>query len=205
MLAVTVGFDTTIVLRTLARLGAGEVVFLYAVTGNPEDVKSRNAVENLRAVLKAGTPVPVDLRDPASALREIHQVPFQSLALAGGPRLLIVLAFVAAALKGAKIYVAPEYSNEVVDISPLASIIWLPALGKAKLKILSLLSKPELLGDIAKNAGVDVSTASRHLKALEKAGLVEVVRGSVNIYRANPLVVELARLLNQNANFIESK
>lgn len=194
--AVTVGFDATFVIRALAKLGSGdELYLLHAVTGGENDKRSLDTVNSVVKVLRTGSGIAVDLRDPASALKKLADLDFDVVVLAGGPRLLVLLAFVAAVVKRSKIYVVPEYQEEVVDLSPLVHLTELGALTGPKLAVLSTLERPADYREVAGRMGLDSTTALRHLNALEQRGLV--VRMNRSVFSADNLISTLAKLYLQ--------
>ncbi|AFA39176.1 CRISPR locus-related DNA-binding protein [Pyrobaculum oguniense TE7] len=197
-LAVTVGFDATFVIRALARLGAGkEFYLLFAVTGGENDKRSLDTVNDIIKVLRAGSGVAVDLRNPASALERLAGLDVDAMVLAGGPRLLVLLAFVAAVVKKIKLYVVTEYQDEPLDLTPLVRLPEVEALTRPRLAVLSALDGAMDYREVASKVGLDSTTVLRHLNALEQRGLVERVERSV--YRTDALTVAMARLyLQQN-------
>jgi len=196
-LAVTVGFDATFVVRVLSRLGFGERLYLlYGVTGGEGDRKSADVVKWVIDAVRAGVPVAVDLRDFAAGLRQIGELDFDAVALAGGPRLLVIAALVAGVLKGARIYAAPEYGGELVDISSLGALVRLASLSKARVRVLSAVDGVADYRDVARAVGVDSTTALRHLAELEELGLVKRVEGRSK-FSVDPIVKVLAELYLQ--------
>ncbi|MEL9991476.1 MAG: CRISPR-associated CARF protein Csa3 [Thermoproteus sp.] len=194
-LAVTVGFDADLVIRALASIKADELYFLRGVTGGEGDSKSETTVKKIIAALKRGSDYPVELKDLAKGLRQISQLDFDAVALAGGPRLLVVLAFVAATAKGAWVYIVPEYSPDPVDATALTHIAALGRQSDARLRVLAALTREMEADEVAHAVGLDASTAYRHLSGLEEAGLVEAKGSRRKKYRADPLTVELASIL----------
>ena len=201
-LAVTVGFDARLVVRALANIPGRDVVLVRGATGGEGDAKSREAAAEIIKALGRGAEYVVDLRDPAVGLRQLYELQFDEIALAGGPRLLVVLGFVAAAVKGAKIYVVPEYGSEVVDVTGLAAITVLRRLSKKKLEILARLEEEKDVESIARAVGLDASTVYRHLEALEglgSRGLGDVYKRQVGRrgkkYQTDRLISALSALL----------
>jgi CRISPR-associated protein Csa3 len=193
-LAVTVGFDEALVVRAIANIKANEIYLLRGVTGSEGDAKSQEAVRRIIRALQRGSERVVDLRDPARGLREIAEIDFDVVALAGGPRLLVLLTFAVAALKGAKIYVVPEYASDALDVTGLGSIVVLKNLSEAKLRLLSKLTEWKHAEEVAKEVGLDTSTVYRHLNSLDEVGLVRGEGKRRKKYVADRLVAELASI-----------
>ncbi|MEZ0318802.1 MAG: CRISPR-associated CARF protein Csa3 [Pyrobaculum sp.] len=198
-LAVTVGFDADLVVRALANINASELIFLRGVTGSEGDAKSEATVRDVIKALKRGVDYPVDLADLTEGLRQIHRLSYDAVALAGGPRLLVLLAFVASALKKAKIYVVPEYSAAPLDVTALSHIAELGRLGKARLRVLAALTKEAEADELAEALGLDTSTVYRHLSELEERGLVKASGPRRKKYSADPLTAALASLYLDSA------
>ncbi len=193
-LAVTVGFDEALVVRAIANIKANEIYLLRGVTGSEGDAKSQEAVRRIIRALQRGSERVVDLRDPARGLREIAEIEFDVVALAGGPRLLVLLTFAVAALKGAKIYVVPEYASDPLDVTGLGSLVALRNLSEAKLRLLSKLTEWKHAEEVAKEVGLDSSTVYRHLNSLDEVGLVRGEGKRRKKYVAERLVAELASI-----------
>jgi CRISPR-associated protein Csa3 len=193
-LAVTVGFDEALVVRAIANIKANEIYLLRGVTGSEGDAKSQEAVRRIIRALQRGSERVVDLRDPARGLREIAEIEFDVVALAGGPRLLVLLTFAVAALKGAKIYVVPEYASDPLDVTGLGSLVALRNLSEAKLRLLSKLTEWKHAEEVAKEVGLDSSTVYRHLNSLDEMGLVRGEGKRRKKYVAERLVAELASI-----------
>ncbi|MCU7786883.1 CRISPR-associated CARF protein Csa3 [Pyrobaculum sp. 3827-6] len=193
-LAVTVGFDEALVVRAIANIKANEIYLLRGFTSSEGDAKSQEAVRRIIRALQRGSERVVDLRDPARGLREIAEIEFDVVALAGGPRLLVLLTFAVAALKGAKIYVVPEYASDALDVTGLGSIVVLKNLSEAKLRLLSKLTEWKHAEVVAKEVGLDTSTVYRHLNSLDEVGLVRGEGKRRKKYVADRLVTELASI-----------
>jgi CRISPR-associated protein Csa3 len=129
------------------------------------------------------------------AFGKLAEIDFDAVALAGGPRLLVVLAFLAAMYKGRGVYVVPEYDPEPIDVSHLARLPSISALSPTRLRILASLDGDKTYREVASDVGVDSSTALRHLEGLRRLGLVERAGGRLPRYRAGPAVVRLSRVL----------
>ncbi|ABP50703.1 MAG: CRISPR-associated CARF protein Csa3 [Pyrobaculum arsenaticum] len=198
-LAVTVGFDARLVVRALANIPGRDVVLVRGATGGEGDAKSREAAAEIIKALGRGAEYVVDIRDPAVGLRQLYDLQFDEIALAGGPRLLVVLGFVAAAVKGAKIYVVPEYGSEVVDVSGLAALGRLAALSSAKLAVLASIDGEADAETVARRLGLDPSTVYRHLDSLEEIGVVRSKGRRGKKYEVDKLVATLSSL------FLEKK
>jgi CRISPR-associated protein Csa3 len=195
-LAVTVGFESRLVLRAVTRLGASRgVVFIRGVTGREGDAESEATVRDLIKALGAGEEVAVDLRDLVGAFERLAGVDFDVMALAGGPRALVLVAFLAAMQRGARVYVVPEYGGEPVEVTGFTRLPQLLKLSNPRLRVLAALSAARGYREVASEAGVDSTTALRHLERLAEVGLVER-RGSRNAtYSADPDVARLAGVL----------
>jgi CRISPR-associated protein Csa3 len=195
-LAVTVGFESRLVLRAVTRLGASRgVVFIRGVTGREGDAESEATVRDLIKALGAGEEVAVDLRDLVGAFERLAGVDFDVMALAGGPRALVLVAFLAAMQRGARVYVVPEYGSEPVEVTGFTRLPQLLKLSNPRLRVLAALSAARGYREVASEAGVDSTTALRHLERLAEVGLVER-RGSRNAtYSADPDVARLAGVL----------
>lgn len=194
-LAVTVGFDARLVVRALANIPAREVTLVRGATGNEGDAKSKEAVAEIIKALGKGTEYVVNLRDPAEGLRQFYSLQFDEIALAGGPRLLILLGFVVAALKKARIFVVPEYSSEAIDVSGLAAVTKLFGLSRRKLEILAVLDGEKDVDTIAREVGLDNSTVYRHLVTLEEEGLTKSVGKRGKRYHTDKLISTLSSLI----------
>jgi CRISPR-associated protein Csa3 len=105
------------------------------------------------------------------------------------------LAFVAAALRGAKIYVVPEYAADPFDATALAAAFKLTCLTPAKLRVLAEADGPA--DEVARRLGIDSSTAYRHLEDLAEKGFVKAEKGRVKAYKTDYVVRLLAKLLLQ--------
>lgn len=198
-LAVTVGFDADLVVRALANINASEVFLLRGVTGSEGDAKSEATVRDVVRALKRGVDYPVDLRDLTLGLRQIFQLSYDAVALAGGPRLLVILAFVASALKKARIYVVPEFSATPVDVTALSHVADIGGLTKARLRVLAALTRESDADELAEALGLDSSTVYRHLSELEERGLVKASGSRRKRYSADPLAVALASMYLNSA------
>ncbi|ABO08697.1 CRISPR-associated CARF protein Csa3 [Pyrobaculum calidifontis] len=198
-LAVTVGFDADLVVRALANINADEIYLVRGVTGGEGDAKSEVTVRSILKALRRGEERVVDLRDLPTGLRQMAQIPFDAVALAGGPRALVIVAFVAAVVKRAGLFLVPEYSPHPVDVSGFVSLVALGRVSRKKLEILAALNSEAEVEEVARAVGIDVSTAYRHLSSLEEAGLVKGVGGRKKKYSVDPLVVALASLFLQNS------
>lgn len=197
-LAVTVGFDADLVVRAVANIKADRYILLRGVTGTEGDEKSAASARQLIKALGRGEEHPIDLRHLPTGLKQLAAVQFDAVALAGGPRALVLLAFVAAVMKKARIYLVPEYSNDAVDITGLAAVAHIQTLTEPKLKILAQMADgPVDAESVAQAACLDTSTAYRHLSALEERGLVQTDKKRGKKYRADPLVAALAAISTQ--------
>ncbi|MEM0469005.1 MAG: CRISPR-associated CARF protein Csa3 [Pyrobaculum sp.] len=194
-LAVTVGFDADLPVRALANLKATHIYLLRASTGGEGDEKSAAAVRHLIKVLGRGEERVIDLRDLATGLRQLAEVDFDAVALAGGPRALVLLAFVAAVLKKARVYIVPEYSYDAIDATGLAAVAYLYPLSKAKLRVLAKLTDGVEVDQLARELGLDTSTVYRHLDALTEAGLVTAEGKRGRRYRVDQLTVTIAAIM----------
>lgn len=183
----------------MANIPGRDVVLVRGATGGEGDAKSREAAAEILRALGRGAEYVVDLRDPAEGLRQLYDLQFDEIALAGGPRLLVVLGFVAAAVKGEKIYVVPEYGSEVVDVSGLAALGRLAALSSAKLAVLASIDGEADAETVARRLGLDPSTVYRHLDSLEEIGVVRSKGRRGKKYEVDKLVATLSSL------FLEKK
>ncbi|MCC6021450.1 MAG: transcriptional regulator TrmB, partial [Thermoproteaceae archaeon] len=105
-LAITMGFESRLVIRAVARLPpADDYIFLRARTGSERDRESADTAADVIRMLGRGSDFAVDVRDLATGLEELAALDFDAAALAGGPRALVLLTFIAASLRGAKIYI----------------------------------------------------------------------------------------------------
>ncbi|MCX8136989.1 CRISPR-associated CARF protein Csa3 [Pyrobaculum aerophilum] len=194
-LAVTVGFDADLVIRALAGVTARDLILIRGVTGYEGDEKSKDTVAKILKALGRGAEFAVDLRNLPNAIRQLYDLSFDAVALAGGPRVLVVLTFVVAVLRGSKIFLVPEYSGEVIDISGFSSISTLRSLTKPKLKILALLNVERNVEELAKELGLDTTTVYRHLQVLEDAGLVKKTGKRGGRYNTDQLTAVIASLI----------
>jgi CRISPR-associated protein Csa3 len=192
-LAVTVGFESRLVMRALARLGPVDDYFLLrGITGKEGDRESAETVSDLIRTLGKGQEIQVDLVDLSRGLNRIVELEFDIMALAGGPRALILLAFVAAILRKSDIYLVPEFSIEPVRISGFRVLQELGGLTEARLRAFVNVGIGSTAEDVAKRIGVDKTTAYRHLEWLADRGLVRVEGGRMRRYSADPLSVAVA-------------
>lgn len=203
-LAVTVGFDSRLVVRALANIAGRDLILVRGVTGGEGDERSRKAVEEILKVLGKGREHVVDLRDPAEGLRQLYELDFDEFALAGGPRLLVILGFVVAALKGSRIYVVPEFSSNALDITGLAALGKLWALSDAKLSVLAMIDGQVDAETVAHRLGIDTSTAYRHLDDLEELGIVKSNGKKRKKYETDKLVATLSLLILSRRRTIAS-
>lgn len=193
-LAVTLGFESTLVIRAVARLPrADDYILLRAQTGTEGDVKSAETAADVIKALGRGRDFAVDIRDLARGIEQLASLNFDAVALAGGPRALVLLAFVAASLRGAWIYVVPEYAADPFDATALAAAFKLTCLTPAKLRVLAEANGPA--DDVARRLGLDTTTVYRHLEALAERGLIVSEGSRRKIYRGEDVVRVLAQLV----------
>jgi len=131
----------------------------------------------------------------ARGIEQLASLDFDAVALAGGPRALVLLAFVAASLRGARIYVVPEYAADPFDATALAAAFRITCLTPAKLRVLAEADGPA--DEVARRLGIDSSTAYRHLEGLAEKGFVKAEKGRVKAYKTDHVVRLLAKLLLQ--------
>ena len=174
---------------------ADDYILLRALTGTEGDVKSAETAADVIKALGRGRDFAVDVRDLARGIEQLAWLDFDAVALAGGPRALVLLAFVAAALRGAKIYIVPEYAADPFDATALAAAFRLTCLTPAKLRVLVEADGPA--EEVARRLGIDSSTAYRHLEDLAEKGFVKVEKGRAKAYKTDNVVKLLARLLLQ--------
>nr|KJR73011.1 MAG: hypothetical protein TU35_08410 [Thermoproteus sp. AZ2] len=193
---ITVGWDKDPPLKALIASGAGSegVGLLIAFTDNVEgDSRSRKNAEGIAELVRRGgakaeifeiplTDIGKGLKSALDAVEE-----GSSVYLAGGPRLLNVLVFTAAMLRGAKIYSVPEYEGPIAEITPLSAVLALPCVDEVKAAILSAMDSAMTQSDIARAAGKHQATVSRNLDTLIALGLVEDRGGRPKRYQASPL------------------
>jgi CRISPR locus-related DNA-binding protein len=197
-LAVTIGFESRLVIRAVARIpNVDDYVFLRARTGGEGDQKSAEAAADVIKALGRGRDYAVDVRDLAKGLEELAALDFDAAALAGGPRALILLTFIAASLKGVRIYVLPEYAADPIDATAFSSAFYLTCLSPAKLRVLAEADGPA--DELARRLGLDSTTVYRHLEALAERGLVKVEKARAKVYRVDEVVKALARMLLQSS------
>jgi CRISPR-associated protein Csa3 len=195
-LAVTIGFESRLVIRAVARLPpADDYIFLRARTGREGDRNSADAAADVIKALGRGRDYAVDISDLAKGLEELAGLDFDAVALAGGPRALVLLTFIAASLKGVKIYVLPEYAPDPIEATALSKVFHLTCLSPAKLRVLAEADGPA--DEVARRLGIDSSTAYRHLENLAEKGLVKAEKGRAKAYRTDDVIKVLARLLLQ--------
>ncbi|MFN7106383.1 MAG: CRISPR-associated CARF protein Csa3 [Pyrobaculum sp.] len=193
-LSVTIGFDDTFVVRTLASLGPVEELYLlYAVTGAPEDSKSEATARDVVKVVRKGTPVAIDLRDLATAFSQVAGVNFDTVALAGGPRALVVITLTAAMVKDCRIYLVPEYQGEVIDATSLLAVKKLYRLPKGKLEVLTAIEGRMKYGEVAEKVGLHPTTVHRYLEKLEEVGLVRRAGKRSGEFETDKLTKALAK------------
>jgi CRISPR-associated protein Csa3 len=193
-LAVTIGFESTLVIRAVARLPrADDYILLRAQTGTDGDVKSAETAADVIKALGRGRDYAVDISDLAKGLEELAGLDFDAVALAGGPRALILLTFIAASLKGVKIYVLPEYAPDPIEATALSKVFHLTCLSPAKLRVLAEADGPA--DDVARRLGLDTTTVYRHLEALAERGLIVSEGSRRKIYRGEDVVRVLAQLV----------
>lgn len=170
-LAVTVGFESKLVIRAITRLGPTRgVVFLRGITGREGDRQSEETVRDLVKILGYGEDVAVDLRDLEEAFGKLAEIDFDAVALAGGPRLLVVLAFHAAMYRGRGVYVVPEYDPEPIDVSHLARLPSISALSPTRLRILASLDGDKTYREVASDVGGGLLNGSAPPGGLVEAG-----------------------------------
>jgi CRISPR-associated protein Csa3 len=197
-LAVTIGFESTLVIRAVARLPrADDYVLLRAQTGTEGDAKSVETAADVIKALGRGRDFAVDISDLARGIEQLASLDFDVVALAGGPRSLVLLAFVAAALRGAKIYVVPEYAADPFDATALAAAFKLTCLTPAKLRVLAEADGPA--DEVARRLGIDSSTAYRHLENLAERDLVRVEGSRSKTYRTDTVIRTLAKMFLQKS------
>ena len=195
-LAVTIGFESTLVIRAVARLPrADDYVLLRAQTGTEGDAKSVETAADVIKALGRGRDFAVDISDLARGIEQLASLDFDAVALAGGPRSLVLLAFVVAAVKRLRIYLVPEYAVEPLDVTALASALQLSSLSEAKLRVLAEADGPA--DEVARRLGLDTSTTYRHLEDLVERGLVKVEGRRRRTYRGEDVVRALSRVFLQ--------
>lgn len=195
-LAVTLGFESTLVIRAVARLPrADDYVLLRAYTGTDGDVRSAETAADVIKALGRGRDFAVDIRDLARGIEQLASLDFDAVALAGGPRSLVLLAFVVAAVKRRKIYLVPEYAAEPLDVTALASAFQLSCLSEAKLRVLA--EADGFADEVARRLGLDASTVYRHFEDLVERGLVEAEGSRRRTYRGEEVVRVLSRVFLQ--------
>ncbi|CCC81884.1 CRISPR-associated CARF protein Csa3 [Thermoproteus tenax] len=199
-MGITVGFEHRFAVRALAKLGpADEYIFLYAYTGRDEDSRSESTVRELIAAFGRGAGFRVDLTKPSEALEQIYGLGLERVVLAGGPRLLVLLALLASLLRRSEVYVLPEYSAEPLDLTPLTALCDLCRLSPAKLGIVASVSGRVGIDDVAQLVGRDSTTVARYLKDLSEAGIVKSLGGRRREYFVDPLLTTVARLMQNRA------
>jgi len=197
-LAITLGFESTLVIRAVARLPrADDYILLRAYTGTEGDAKSAETAADVIKALGRGRDFVVDVRDLARGIEQLASLDFDAVALAGGPRSLVLLAFVAAVLRGAGIYVVPEYAMDPVDAGSLAAAFQLICLSPAKLRVLA--EAEGSVDEVARRLGLDSSTVYRHFDSLAERGLVNVAEGRSKVYKADKVVRTIAKILLQRS------
>ena len=197
-LAITLGFESTLVIRAVARLPrADEYILMRAYTGTEGVAKSAETAADMIKALGRGRDFVVDVRDLARGIEQLASLDFDAVALAGGPRSLVLLAFVAAALRGAGIYVVPEYAMDPVDARSLAAAFQLICLSSAKLRVLA--EAEGSVDEVARRLGLDSSTVYRHFDSLAERGLVKVVEGRSKVYKADRVIRTIAKILLQRS------
>jgi len=195
-LAVTIGFESTLVIRAVARLPrADDYILLRAQTGTEGDVKSAETATDVIKALGKGRDFAVDVRDLARGIEQLASLDFDAVALAGGPRSLVLLAFVVAAVKRRGIYLVPEYAVEPLDVTALASVLQISCLSEAKLRVLA--EADGSVDEVARRLGIDTSTAYRHFEDLVERGLVKVEGTRRRRYRGEDVVRVLSRVFLQ--------
>ncbi|MFN3805354.1 MAG: CRISPR-associated CARF protein Csa3 [Pyrobaculum sp.] len=200
-LAITLGFDATFVVRSLASLGPVEELYLlYAVTGTPRDPDSEATARDVVKAVGRGKLVAVDLRDLATAISQVAAVDFDAVALAGGPRALVVVTLVVAIVKESRIYLVPEYQGGVLDVTGLQAVKKLYTLSRGKLEVLAAMDGRVRYGDVAKRLGLHSTTAYRYLERLEEAGLVRRLGRRGGEFEVDKLTRALAKILHEFRN-----
>ncbi len=196
-LAVTVGWDADLVIRGLTEVGlhnVEELTFLVARTGTDGDRRSREAVGRLVNVMRRGTPVEVDVVDVARGILDVANVGMDTVMLAGGPRILNIIAFVVAVMEKRRIIVVPEYEAGPIDVSALSALRLLCCLTEPQLRTLTNIDDGITAVSLAEKMGVDTSTANRHVTRLEETGVVSSSGSRPRRYFADPLTKRLAEL-----------
>ena len=117
------------------------------------------------------------------------------MALAGGPRSLVLLTFLVAAVKRRGIYLVPEYAVEPLDVAVLASVLQLSCLSEAKLRVLA--EADGSADEVARRLGLDSSTVYRHFEDLVERGLAEAEGSRRRRYRGKEVVRALSRIFLQ--------
>ncbi len=197
-LAVTIGFESRLVIRAVARIpNVDDYLFLRAHTGGEGDQRSAEAAADVIKALGKGRDYAVDIRDLAKGLEELAALDFDAVALAGGPRALVLLSFIAASLKGAKIYILPEYATDPIDATAFSSAFYLTCLSPAKLRVLAEADGPA--DELARRLGLDTTTVYRHLEALAERGLVKVEKARAKRYSVDKVIKILAGILLQRS------
>ncbi len=195
-LAVTIGFESTLVIRAIARLPrADDYILLRACTGTEGDVKSAETAADVIKALGRGRDFVVDVRDLARGVEQLASLDFDAVALAGGPRSLVLVTFLVAAVKGARMYIVPEYGAEPVDVTALASVLQLSCLSRAKLRVLAEADGPA--DEVARRLGLDASTVYRHFEDLVNRGLVRAEGARRKSYRSDGVVKILSKIFLQ--------
>jgi len=195
---VTIGFESRLVIRAVARLPpADDYIFLRARTGREGDRNSADAAADVIKALGRGRDYAVDISDLAKGLEELAGLDFDAVALAGGPRALVLLTFIAASLKGVKIYVLPEYASDPIEATALSKVFHLTCLSPAKLRVLAEADGPA--DEVARRLGIDSSTAYRHLENLAERDLVRVEGSRSKTYRTDTVIRTLAKMFLQKS------
>jgi len=176
---------------------ADDYILLRAQTGTEGDVKSAETAADVIKALGRGRDFAVDVRDLARGIEQLASLDFDAVALAGGPRALVLLAFVAAALRGARIYIVPEYAADPFDATALAAAFRLTCLTLAKLRVLAEADGPA--DEVARRLGIDSSTAYRHLEDLAERDLVRVEGSRLKTYRTDTVIRTLAKMFLQRS------
>jgi len=195
-LAITLGFESTLVIRAVARLPrADDYILLRAYTGTEGDAKSAETAADVIKALGRGRDFVVDVRNLARGIEQLASLDFDAVALAGGPRSLVLLTFLVAAVKRRGIYLVPEYAAEPLDVAVLASVLQLSCLSEAKLRV--LVEADGSADEVARRLGLDSSTVYRHFEDLVERGLVEAEGPRRRRYRGNEVVRALSRIFLQ--------
>lgn len=216
LIAVTVGFDEKLPIRSLLRVGidVGDVVLLiYSKTGGEFEVKKvESAVKVLKEILsKSGVKV-VDVvvsgmdfyRDIEEILKVFGEHPAEEIValLVGGMRLTIFEVLVAALLRhrisgvSTRFHLMREDGMYEVSIPVEVFNVLPPPKAGVALKVLSVtgaMERRELVEAIARGTGVSESMAYKLIKSLAERSLVVVKGDVVRLTELGRLVYEATK------------